>query len=167
MRRVDVAIVGAGPVGAALAALLAPDGHRVAVIEARAGRSGDARTLALSQSSRDLLEACGAWPEAVATPITEIHVSQKGVERTLLSPRAGLPALGYRRAPRRTRARGNRGDGRGGRLQPPCESVAGADAAQLTLAGGVSSKLPSVLADGKREAGGIAYSGKRTTARSR
>ena len=41
-------------VGAALAALVAPAGYRVTVIEARTGRPGDARTLALSQSSRDL-----------------------------------------------------------------------------------------------------------------
>ncbi|MBK7661780.1 MAG: FAD-dependent monooxygenase [Betaproteobacteria bacterium] len=170
MRRVDVAIVGAGPVGAALAALLAPDGHRVAVIEARAGRSGDARTLALSQSSRDLLEACGAWPEAVATPITEIHVSQKGGPgRTLLHARdAGLPALGYtvsyadveRVLEERLAAMGVEVA-----YGSPCESIDLAqDAARLTLAGGdVLEASLLVLADGganARRIPGIAYSEK-------
>ncbi len=170
MRRVDVAIVGAGPVGAALAALLAPAGHRVAVIEARAGRSGDARTLALSQSSRALLEECGAWPAEGATPITDIHVSQRGGPgRTLLrASDAGLPALGYtvsyaeveRVLEERLAALGVDVS-----YGSPCESIALAqDAARLTLAGGerVESSL-LVLADGganARRIPGIAYSEK-------
>jgi 2-octaprenyl-6-methoxyphenol hydroxylase len=170
MRRVDVAIVGAGPVGAALAALLAPAGHRVAVIEARSGRSGDARTLALSQSSRDLLEACGAWPAAGATPITEIHVSQKGGPgRTLLrASDAGLPALGYtvsyadveRVLEERLAALGVEVA-----YGSPCESIGLAqDAARLTLAGGLVVEASLlVLADGganARRIPGIAYAEK-------
>jgi 2-octaprenyl-6-methoxyphenol hydroxylase len=97
MDRVDIAIVGAGPVGAALAALLAPAGRRVRVIEARPGPSDDARTLALSQASREFLEAAGGWPETGVTPIVDIHVSQKGGPgRTVLSAAdQSLPALGY------------------------------------------------------------------------
>lgn len=97
MDRVDVAIVGAGPVGAALAALLAPTGRRLRVLEAREGPSRDARTLALSQASRVLLEEAGGWPQDGATPILDIHVSQKGGPgRTLITAaEQGLPALGY------------------------------------------------------------------------
>lgn len=97
MDRVDIAIVGAGPVGAALAALLATAGRRVRVFEARGGPSADARTLALSQASRELLEEVGGWPVNGVTPIDAIHVSQKGGPgRTLITAaEQGLPALGY------------------------------------------------------------------------
>lgn len=97
MERVDIAIVGAGPVGAALAALLAPSGRRMRVFEARGGPAADARTLALSQASRELLEEVGGWPDDGVTPIVDIHVSQKGGPgRTLITAaEQGLPALGY------------------------------------------------------------------------
>jgi 2-octaprenyl-6-methoxyphenol hydroxylase len=93
----DVAIVGAGPVGAALAALLAHSGLDIAVFEARAGASSDARILALSHGSRERLEEAGAWPGDGVTPITSIHVSQRGGPgRTRIEAREqGLPALGY------------------------------------------------------------------------
>jgi len=91
-----VAVVGAGPVGATVAALLARPGVEIALFEARAARSSDPRTLALSHGSRELLESIGAWPRD-ATPIRSIHVSQKGGPgRTLLEcGDQGLPALGY------------------------------------------------------------------------
>ncbi|MBL0143632.1 MAG: FAD-dependent monooxygenase [Betaproteobacteria bacterium] len=97
MDRVDVAIVGAGPVGAALAALLVPAGRQVRVLEARSAPSRDTRTLALSQASRELLEEAGGWPSAGVTPIADIHVSQKGGPgRTLITAAdQGLAALGY------------------------------------------------------------------------
>jgi 2-octaprenyl-6-methoxyphenol hydroxylase len=92
----DIAIVGAGPVGAALAAMLAPTGLDIALFEARASAASDSRTLALSQGSRERLEEARAWPQG-ATPITSIHVSQRGGPgRTLLEARdSGIPALGY------------------------------------------------------------------------
>lgn len=97
MDQVDVTIVGAGPVGAALAALLVPTGRSVRVLEARSAPSRDARTLALSQASREVLEEAGAWPETGITPIEDIHVSQKGGPgRAVLSAvDQGMPALGY------------------------------------------------------------------------
>jgi 2-octaprenyl-6-methoxyphenol hydroxylase len=98
MAIVDVAIVGAGPVGAALALLLASSGRTVRVLEARAGAATDGRTLALSHGSRLILESCDAWPAADATtPITHIHVSHKGAfGRSVLSAdECGVPALGY------------------------------------------------------------------------
>ena len=93
----DVAVVGAGPVGAVAAALCARGGRRVEVFEARAAPATDARTLALSHASRELIESAGGWPRSGTAPIEAIHVSQKGAPgRTLLSASdQGLPALGY------------------------------------------------------------------------
>jgi 2-octaprenyl-6-methoxyphenol hydroxylase len=75
---IDIAIIGAGPVGAMLAALLARSGRDVHVFEARPGPSTDRRTLALSHASRERLEDVGGWPAGEATPIASIHVSQEG-----------------------------------------------------------------------------------------
>jgi 2-octaprenyl-6-methoxyphenol hydroxylase len=94
---IDVAIVGAGPVGATLAALLARAGCEARLFEARPGPVADARTLALSHASRERLEAAGGWPRAGVTPIASIHISQRGGPgRTLIEAAdQGLPALGY------------------------------------------------------------------------
>jgi len=93
----DVAIVGAGPVGATLAARVGRSGRKAALFEARPRPAGDARTLALSHASRERLEVLGGWPGARATPILSIHISQQGgFGRTLIE--AGeqrLHALGY------------------------------------------------------------------------
>jgi 2-octaprenyl-6-methoxyphenol hydroxylase len=93
----DVAIIGGGPVGAALAALAVHSGLDIAVFEARPAPSRDGRTLALSRASRELLEEALAWPKRDVTPILSIHVSQKGGPgRTLLeASEQSLPALGY------------------------------------------------------------------------
>jgi 2-octaprenyl-6-methoxyphenol hydroxylase len=97
MRSIDLAIVGAGPVGATVAALSAAPDLRIEVFESRPGPSGEARILALSHASRMLLEDAFAWPAFRATPIASIHISQKGGPgRTLLeAAEQGLPALGY------------------------------------------------------------------------
>ena len=94
---VDVAIVGAGPVGAALAARIGHSGLEVAIFEARPGPATDARTLALSHASREGLVDVAAWPREGVTAITSIHVSQLGGPgRTLIEAREqGLEALGY------------------------------------------------------------------------
>ena len=93
----DVAIIGAGPVGATLAALAAGSAASIVVFEARTGPSNDRRTLALSHGSRRFIEEALAWPAASATPIATIHISQKGGPgRTLIEAHEqGLPALGY------------------------------------------------------------------------
>jgi 2-octaprenyl-6-methoxyphenol hydroxylase len=100
----DVVVVGAGPVGAALALALAEGDLDVAVLDARArGETLRAdRTLALSHGARLVFERLGVWerlagfPEA-ATPIARIDVSQAGGfgRTTLLAAEQGVPALGY------------------------------------------------------------------------
>ncbi|CAB3775568.1 2-octaprenyl-6-methoxyphenol hydroxylase [Paraburkholderia caffeinitolerans] len=97
----DVIIVGAGPVGLALAGWLARRSATaalsVALIDAREpdDSAGDPRAIAVSQGSRTLLQAL-AWPQD-ATPIERIHVSQRGhFGRTLIDRHDyDLPALGY------------------------------------------------------------------------
>ncbi|HEX2139796.1 MAG TPA: FAD-dependent monooxygenase, partial [Woeseiaceae bacterium] len=81
----DVVIAGGGMIGSALAIALAPLELQVAVVEpvARGGAphpSFDERSTALSRSSRRMFEAMGLWEEvaAASTPITSIHVSDRG-----------------------------------------------------------------------------------------
>ncbi|MGE5171026.1 MAG: FAD-dependent monooxygenase [Rudaea sp.] len=100
----DVAIVGAGPVGATLALALADANLDLVVADARQPGSvlrAD-RTLALSHGARLILERLGVWPALAAsdgavTPIVTIDVSQAGgfgvVELT--AAEQGVPALGY------------------------------------------------------------------------
>lgn len=98
----DVAIVGAGPVGLALAAWLARRSASarlaVALVDAREPEeaTSDPRAIAVSEGSRMLLEPLGAWP-ADAHPIERIHVSERGrFGRTLIErDEHGLAALGY------------------------------------------------------------------------
>lgn len=98
----DVTIVGAGPVGLALAAWLARRSASaalsVALVDARdpEAAAGDPRAIAISEGSRMLLEPFGAWP-ADANAIERIHVSQRGrFGRTLIERgEHDLPALGY------------------------------------------------------------------------
>lgn len=95
----DIAIVGGGPVGLALAGqLLRATPWRITLIDAatpaRAAR--DPRAIALSHGSRQLLEQIGAWP-VPAQPIEHIHVSQRGRfgHVKLHHDDYGVPALGY------------------------------------------------------------------------
>lgn len=81
----DVVVAGGGMVGASLALAIAPLGLRVAMVEpvtreATAQPSFDDRTTALSRSSQRMFEAMGLWEDiaAAATPITRIHVSDRG-----------------------------------------------------------------------------------------
>lgn len=77
-----MAIIGAGPVGLALALLIArrcPQ-WQVSLFDSRsldADVGGDARTLALSLGSVQLLRQLGAWPDRGTQPILEVQISQQ------------------------------------------------------------------------------------------
>ena len=86
-----LAVIGAGPVGLALAlqAARALPTAQVTVFDARPADkdvSGDPRTLALSLGSIQLLQRLGAWQAEKAEAILEVHVSQQ--------PPSGLPMTG-------------------------------------------------------------------------
>lgn len=98
----NIAICGAGPVGMALAVMLARRSAvpaRIALIDAKTPEQAmlDPRSIALSWGSRQLLEQLGAWPSSAATAIEQIHVSRRGhFGRTLIDcTEYQLPALGY------------------------------------------------------------------------
>jgi 2-octaprenyl-6-methoxyphenol hydroxylase len=97
----EIAILGAGPVGCALALALRRAGRGAHLCAKPAIAQADApavfRPIALSHASRLILERLGAWHALAATPIETIHVSQAGtLGRTLIGAAdAGLPALGY------------------------------------------------------------------------
>ena len=86
----DLAVIGAGPVGLGLALHAArqlPEA-RITLYDARAADadvSRDPRVLALSLGSVQWLERLGAWNAAAAQPILAVHVSQ--------APPSGLSAL--------------------------------------------------------------------------
>jgi len=100
----DVVIVGAGPVGGALALALADADLDIVALDARAdgGTLRGDRSLALSHGARLIFERLAVWPHLAAipgavTPIREIDISQAGgfgVTR-LTAEEQGLPALGY------------------------------------------------------------------------
>src|SRR6187551_1469345 len=97
-----LAVIGAGPVGLALAlhaAAALPDAQ-ITLFDARPSTkdvSGDPRTLALSLGSVQLLQRLGAWRAESAQPITEVHVSQDAPSLLgALSSRFGEAALTIR-----------------------------------------------------------------------
>lgn len=89
----DIAILGAGPVGSALALLLAqhaPAPERIALIAKPhvsddSSHTPDPRALALNHGSIQLLKSINAWSDNTA-PIRTVHVSQQGrLGRTLIT----------------------------------------------------------------------------------
>ncbi|HEY8888073.1 MAG TPA: FAD-dependent monooxygenase [Gallionella sp.] len=96
----DIAIIGGGPVGAALALALRDSRLKVCVLEARPADSAsqDARALALSYGSRLLLARLGIWDALQdVSPIRIIHISQKqSFGRAVLhAEELNVPELGY------------------------------------------------------------------------
>ena len=97
-----LAVIGAGPVGLALAlhAAATLDDAVVTLFDARPRDkdvAGDPRTLALSLGSVQLLQRLRAWPAEHAQPILEVHVSQDAP--TLVAafvPRLAEPELTIR-----------------------------------------------------------------------
>jgi 2-octaprenyl-6-methoxyphenol hydroxylase len=92
-RRYDVAIAGGGFVGNTLAlalAKLAPTGFRLALIDTAPpvtpdARVSDARAVALSASTRSLLEVLEVWPELAgnAQPICSIEITDSPLDASL------------------------------------------------------------------------------------
>ena len=102
--RYHIVIAGGGMIGTSLALALAPLGLRVAVVEAVRREtvvqpSFDDRSTALSRSTQRTFEAMGFWDEiaAASTPITGIHVSDKGRFgfSHIDAEEQGVEALGY------------------------------------------------------------------------
>jgi 2-octaprenyl-6-methoxyphenol hydroxylase len=96
----DIAIIGGGPVGAALALALRGSKLKVCVLEARPARSAsqDARALALSYGSRLLLARLGIWDALHdVSSIRTIHISQEqSFGRAVLhAAELNVPELGY------------------------------------------------------------------------
>ena len=96
---IQIAVIGAGPVGVLTALALQRQGKQVLLIEARPQHSviRDKRTLALSFNSVAAFAKAGVeLPEAESTPIVDVHISQQGLfGRTLLrAADMGVAALG-------------------------------------------------------------------------
>ena len=104
MKHYDIVIAGGGMIGSSLGLALAPLGMRVAVVEpipraAKSQPSFDDRSTALSRSTQRMFEAMGIWDKVVAaaTPITHVHVSDKGRFgfAHIDAAEQGVEALGY------------------------------------------------------------------------
>ncbi len=106
MKQYDIAIVGSGMAGSTLALaldMLSQGQLRIALIESFAPSSShpgfDARSIALSYSSQQILSQLNLWPDMVgfAEAITDIHVSDKShLAMTQINSRAqAVDALGY------------------------------------------------------------------------
>ena len=96
----DIAIIGGGPVGAALALALCDSDLSIVVLEAQQAKqaNADPRALALSYGSRLLLARLGIWQNlAQISTIKTIHISQKNsFGRTQLdAAELNVPDLGY------------------------------------------------------------------------
>jgi len=104
----DILIVGGGMVGASLAVALSQvkdSSLRIAVVESTPFNSSqqpsfDARTVAISDSSKVIFQTLGLWDEILALgamPIKRIHVSDRGhIGSTHMDAREqGVAALGY------------------------------------------------------------------------
>ncbi len=98
----DIAVIGAGPVGLALALHAARTlAHaRITLFDSRAAAhdvAADPRTLALSLGSVQILQRLGAWAADAAQPILEVHVSQQPPSTpALLQGRLAEPRLSIR-----------------------------------------------------------------------
>jgi 2-octaprenyl-6-methoxyphenol hydroxylase len=96
----DIAIIGGGPVGSALALALRNSVLKVCVLEARPAGSAsqDARALALSYGSRLVLNRLGVWDALrEISAIRTIHISQKHSfgRAVLQAEELNVPDLGY------------------------------------------------------------------------
>jgi 2-octaprenyl-6-methoxyphenol hydroxylase len=96
----DIAIIGGGPVGTALALALRDSGLNIVVLEARKAeqQNADPRALALSYGSRLLLDKLGVWNQITqVSAIKTIQISQKNSSgfSLLHATEMKVPELGY------------------------------------------------------------------------
>lgn len=96
----DVAIIGGGPVGAALALALQGNGLQVVLLEARESEvnTTDPRALALSYGTRLLLQRLGAWDalrDVSGIKVIEVTQKQTTGHTTLRAEEMKVPDLGY------------------------------------------------------------------------
>ena len=100
MDKVDVAIIGAGPVGLTLVNLLAGSGLRLAVVEQQAAATlaqpaFDGREIALTHASRRWLEQAGIWPRLdrqAIWPLRKASVRDRQLPFALDVDNRGAPA---------------------------------------------------------------------------
>ncbi|MGH8656670.1 MAG: FAD-dependent monooxygenase [Gammaproteobacteria bacterium] len=103
----EIAVIGGGVVGATLAAILGAAGLRVALVESgetpsvvSADDNTDARVLALTRASEQVLRAVGAWQQIIAERsgvFREMHVWDAGGAGRIhfASAEVGEPLLGH------------------------------------------------------------------------
>ena len=99
----DVLIVGAGLVGASLAAALRSSGLETVLLDAEApapvaDEGWDSRIYAISPGSRRFLDACGAWQRMPAERIAPVETMQvygdvAGAELVFSAYDCGVPEL--------------------------------------------------------------------------
>ncbi|WP_179454202.1 5-demethoxyubiquinol-8 5-hydroxylase UbiM [Xanthomonas arboricola] len=101
MQSVDIAIIGAGPVGLGFARALAGSGLSVALIdqqprESLAEPAFDGREIALTHASRSVLEQLGVWQQFPATAISPLRDARvmDGHSSFALTFAAAAPAAG-------------------------------------------------------------------------
>jgi 2-octaprenyl-6-methoxyphenol hydroxylase len=96
MQHRQIVIVGGGPIGLTLGLFLAKNGISVSILDEGNNNHNDGRVLALSYASIHMLKEINAWPEHLATPIKEVHISHSGLGvSNILSTDVDLPCLGY------------------------------------------------------------------------
>ncbi len=96
----DVAIVGGGPVGAALALALQGNDLNVVLLEARESElnTTDPRSLALSYGTRLLLQRLGAWdaiPDVSGIKVIEVTQKHSAGHTVLRADELNVPEMGY------------------------------------------------------------------------
>ena len=96
MQQSNCVIVGSGPVGLICGLLLSQQNIAVTFLYADDSNHDVGKVLALSYLSVQLLKDLDSWPELVATPIHQVHVSHAGFGiHKLDAQEINLPYLGY------------------------------------------------------------------------